>query len=52
MKLNGSTNLFEKPIKKIKIKVTTGGGFFVSIEKLYQSKINLLIDTLSVSLAS
>ena len=44
-KLNGSKNLFEKPIKKIKIKVTTGGGIFVSIEKLYQSKIKLLINT-------
>ena len=35
-KVKGSTSLFEKAIKKIKIRVTIGGGIFVSMKKLYQ----------------
>ncbi len=42
-KLKGSTSLFEKAIKKIKIRVTIGGGIFVSMKKLYQSKLKLLM---------
>ena len=33
-KLKGSTSLFEKAIKKIKTRVTIGGGIFVSMKKL------------------
>ena len=42
-KLKGSISLFEKAIKKIKIRVTIGGGIFVSIKKLYQSESKLLL---------
>jgi len=42
-KLKGSISLFEKPIKKIKTRVTIGGGIFVSIKKLYQSDSKLLM---------
>ena len=38
-KVKGSISLFEKPIKKIKIRVTIGGGIFVSIKKIISKNV-------------